>query len=64
MPIYEFTCQRCGKEFERLVFASDHEAIACPECGSEETRKHLSVFASCGVEKPLSQGCSSSSGHK
>ena len=64
MPIYEFKCERCGRQFERLVFTSTCEGSDCPECGSEETRRILSVFSSCGIERALSKGgCSSGSGH-
>jgi putative FmdB family regulatory protein len=62
MPIYEFKCERCGEEFERVVFASDSDPVNCPKCDSGETRKLLSVFASTGLEKALDAGCSSKSG--
>lgn len=34
MPIYEFRCEPCVKDFEELV-RSGTEAIPCPDCGSE-----------------------------
>ena len=37
MPLYEFSCAKCGEQFEELVMSSKPEAIAkvvCPECGS------------------------------
>lgn len=38
MPIYEYTCPDCGKDFEELVFDPD-ETPACPHCsGSNATR--------------------------
>ena len=37
MPIYEYTCTKCGKDFEELVFGDD--LPACPHCGAAETRK-------------------------
>ena len=61
MPIYEFTCEECGKEFERLVFGSDQDAVKCPACGSDRTRREFSVFASGGTDKALAQSCGSSS---
>ena len=36
MPIYEYTCTKCGKDFEELVFGDD--LPACPHCGAAETR--------------------------
>jgi putative FmdB family regulatory protein len=41
MPIYEFECEECGERFEELV-AAGAEAVACPECGSERTRRLMS----------------------
>ena len=62
MPIYEFKCDGCGEEFERVVFASDTDPVPCPKCESVETRRMLSVFACTGLEKALEAGCSSKSG--
>jgi len=46
MPIYEFNCEDCDKEFETLVRTSDWEGeVECPSCGSEKLEKRLSVFA-------------------
>jgi putative FmdB family regulatory protein len=42
MPIYEFTCERCGARFEGLVPAGT-DSIACPECGAGETVRVLSA---------------------
>ncbi|HAF66771.1 MAG: zinc ribbon domain-containing protein [Bacillota bacterium] len=43
MPIFEYRCKRCGKVFECLVRKGD--VPACPECGSEELTKLMSMFA-------------------
>jgi len=61
MPIFEFKCCGCGKEFERLIFGSDDQAPACPECGSSDTNKLLSVFACTGIEAQLASSCGKSS---
>ncbi|MEW6532864.1 MAG: zinc ribbon domain-containing protein [Thermodesulfobacteriota bacterium] len=65
MPIFEFECSRCGKEFERLVFASEEGSVACPACGSEDTKKVVSVFSCSGVGKDVGGSCASggSKGH-
>jgi putative FmdB family regulatory protein len=42
MPIYEFSCTACGKEFEELVgsHVGKQEAdVRCPECGSKELKR-------------------------
>ncbi len=43
MPIYEYACQDCGREFEALVRAGT--VPACPQCQSQHLDKRLSVFA-------------------
>lgn len=58
MPIYEYKCTSCGMDFEKLVFGS--KTPECPECGSAEVKKKLSVFGMSGVEN-AGGGCSSGS---
>ena len=43
MPIYEYDCSSCDNHFELLVRSG--ERPACPECGSMELEKQLSVPA-------------------
>ena len=43
MPIYEYACQDCGREFETLVRSDT--VPACPQCHSTQLDKQLSVFA-------------------
>lgn len=60
MPIYEYKCHDCKKEFEELVFGP--QAVKCPGCGSEKTAKKMSAFGMSGVEKsPGGSSCSKSS---
>jgi putative FmdB family regulatory protein len=44
MPIFEYRCGACGKEFETLVRTSG-PAPACPGCASTQLNKKLSTFA-------------------
>jgi putative FmdB family regulatory protein len=47
MPLFEYACERCATTFEELVPASRAtKAVGCPRCGSTETRKRVSTFAS------------------
>jgi putative FmdB family regulatory protein len=43
MPIYEFVCSKCSKEFEKLVLGASSE-VSCPECGSSKVERQMSVF--------------------
>ncbi|MDR1037174.1 MAG: zinc ribbon domain-containing protein [Deltaproteobacteria bacterium] len=45
MPIYEFRCRECGREFEELVLKRD-EGGTCPSCGSGGAEKRMSSFRS------------------
>lgn len=44
MPIYEYVCQQCGTDFERLVPTSTTR-VACPECRSRKVTRQFSAFA-------------------
>ncbi len=44
MPIYEYHCDKCDHEFEKLVFNSSQE-ISCPECKSKKVKRMMSAFA-------------------
>jgi putative FmdB family regulatory protein len=39
MPIFEYECNQCKKEFEKLVFAGEDKNISCPECKSVDVVK-------------------------
>ncbi len=45
MPLYEFHCSNCRKDFELLVRKqADLDQAACPECGTKKVKKIFSVF--------------------
>jgi putative FmdB family regulatory protein len=46
MPIYEFHCEKCGRDSEIIVRSSDWKGTKCPQCGSTKLEKKFSVFAS------------------
>jgi putative FmdB family regulatory protein len=45
MPMYDFSCSQCGKDFEELV-PRDYREVPCPACGSINTKRQLSLFSS------------------
>ncbi|KYH34886.1 DNA-directed RNA polymerase subunit P [Clostridium tepidiprofundi DSM 19306] len=36
MPLIDYKCNKCGKEFFEIVKNAD-EKVKCPVCGSEDT---------------------------
>lgn len=64
MPIYEYGCEDCGREFEALVRSDT--VPECPACHSTKLAKKLSVFATAaaGPEPlPAMAGPCGSCGH-
>lgn len=62
MPIYEYHCNSCGAEFEKLVFGAK-PAVACEKCGSDKTEKLMSRFGmGKSSEGPSTDGPSGGSG--
>ena len=43
MPLYEYACKQCDRQFEALVRAG--ESPECPSCHGHELERRLSVFA-------------------
>ena len=48
MPIYEYRCNECGKNFECLIIGSD-----TPECADCKSRNVARLMSTCGF---LSKG--------
>ena len=47
MPIYEYHCPGCDVKFDqRRPYAQADAPAACPQCGTEDTRRAISLFAS------------------
>jgi putative FmdB family regulatory protein len=61
MPIFEYTCLDCGRDFETIVFKSS-EKVCCPHCHTENLEKKMSKFAFKGADRFVGTGSSSSCG--
>jgi len=44
MPIYEYQCRACGRQFEYLVLPSS-SAPECPSCHDQDLQKMISLCA-------------------
>lgn len=49
MPIYEYTCKKCSKDFEKLVFAGEENGVCCPECKGKDIQKKMSAASFMGA---------------
>lgn len=46
MPIYEYECESCSLQFQRLIMKRDREEeLFCPRCGSGKFKKLISWVA-------------------
>ena len=45
MPIYEYTCDECGKKSSALLMSYTSADPACPPCGKHALRRLVSTFA-------------------
>jgi putative FmdB family regulatory protein len=61
MPIYEYICEDCQTEFEKIVI-NKQEEIACPKCAGKKNKIQLSVFATANGSGGSSKGPSFSGG--
>ena len=65
MPLFEYRCSVCQERFEELVSFSQSNDVECPKCGSKDTKKLVSTFAtiSGGSTGNSGDSCSGSSGY-
>ncbi len=60
MPIYEYECRDCGRQFEKIVYRASSPTV-CETCGSSRVEKRYSAFAvvaSGSVRSEAPAGCS------
>jgi len=60
MPIYEYFCTDCGKDFEELVSLRVDKNPSCPACNSNKTEKKLSAFSGISGSERKDSSCGSS----
>jgi putative FmdB family regulatory protein len=67
MPIFEFHCQNCQDDFEKIVLGTNTK-VKCPRCESGKVRKKLSAFSFKSGSKSVAAsnsggGCGGCSSH-
>lgn len=45
MPIYEYRCESCSFELEKLQKISDDKLVDCPQCGQPALKRLVSAAA-------------------
>jgi putative FmdB family regulatory protein len=60
MPIYEYKCRSCGRQFEYLILSST-PAPKCPSCKKKDLERLISLSA---VSSESSRQASLSAAHK
>lgn len=45
MPIYEYRCESCAHELEKLQKMGDDKLVDCPECGQPALKRLVSAAA-------------------
>lgn len=45
MPIYEYQCEACGEQMEKLQRMSDDRLVDCPACGKPALKRLVSAAA-------------------
>jgi putative FmdB family regulatory protein len=54
MPVYEYFCESCKKEFEAILTLSEHdheEKIVCPKCGKHKVHQVAAAFTAVTSKK-------------
>ena len=45
MPVYDYVCLDCHKEFEKVLTLTEHDGqIVCPHCGSKNVDQEAKAF--------------------
>lgn len=45
MPLYEYHCETCERDFEKRRAIQEADApVQCPECASDDVTRKLSLF--------------------
>ena len=63
MPIYEYRCMKCEKDFEFLVMGGN-DSVTCPDCEGNKVKRRISACSfkskggGGGYSAPASSGCS------
>jgi putative FmdB family regulatory protein len=60
MPIFEYDCLDCGRQFEILLRTAEAE-VCCPFCGKQHLERLVSL---CGVSSEASRAANLAAAHQ
>ncbi|MBU3915143.1 zinc ribbon domain-containing protein [bacterium] len=43
MPLFEFKCNKCGTQYEKLIASTERSLPECPKCNETDVRKLISM---------------------
>ncbi len=62
MPIFDFVCKECGKQFDVKISNAEKSKVKCPECNSSNLKQLLAFFNTGGSKSSrttsFGQSCS------
>ncbi len=45
MPVYDFTCPKCKKDFTKFLTLKEYEkGVKCPKCGNKKVEQKPATF--------------------
>lgn len=57
MPIYEYHCNACDRDFEELVSRpADADQVTCVHCASDAVKRKISTVGCCSTRSSFSGG--------
>ena len=64
MALFEYTCDKCGSAFEKIIRSTRKtQRVACPSCGSVKVKRRMSrISAARGGGDNGAAACSPSGG--
>jgi len=59
MPIFEFVCGGCGRQFEEIMTFAQMNAgeASCPDCGGKRVERSMSTFAASNGDAAAGPAC-------
>jgi putative FmdB family regulatory protein len=53
MPVYEYFCEACQKQFESVLTMHQHDEdkVICPQCGSNKVKQLAATFTAVTSKK-------------